>query len=385
MPIEVTVGPPVLTINQGSTFMVTDRAGEIHPYAELGVFAQDTRFVSYYRCTIERQPWTLLTSTTPSYYCARLVYINPALPAPDNPLPHGQLSYPGVRGDLPAGSVGLILTRTVGDDVTEQFVLTNYGTAPARFHFELALRSDFLDLFDVKAHRYVVRGDIQTTWQANGSAWDLLTAYVNGDFQRRFIYRVRESGSPPHYANGRIVWVVELPPGGSWQAVGQMLLDSGLSGVGNAGGSVAQHATRRAAWQQQTTSLASSNVTVAAAFRQSIDDMAALRLHEEDMAEGQWVPAAGVPWFVALFGRDSLVVSYQTMVASADFARGALQKLAQYQAVARDDWRDAQPGKILHELRRGELAHFHLVPHTPYYGTWDATPLYLVVLHEAWK
>jgi glycogen debranching enzyme len=97
------------------------------------------------------------------------------------------------------------------------------------------------------------------------------------------------------------------------------------------------------------------------------------------------VPAAGVPWFVTLFGRDSLVVSYQTMVGDADFARGALTKLAEYQATERDDWRDMQPGKILHELRHGELAHFNLIPQTPYYGTWDATPLYLIVLHEAWK
>jgi glycogen debranching enzyme len=384
VPIEVTVGPPVLTINQGSTFMVTDRAGEIHPYAELGVFAHDTRFVSEYRCTIERQPWTLLTSSTPSYYCARLVYVNPALPALDNPLPHGQIRYPGVRGDLPAGSIGLVLTRRVGDGIAEQFALTNYGPAPARFHLELALRADFIDLFDVKSHRYLVRGDIQTTWQANGSAWELITAYADGDFRRRLIYRVQESDSLPQYANGRIVWVVEIPPGGRWHAVGLMLLDVGTKVIGDVG-SVAWHATRRAAWQQQTTALASSNVAVAAAFRQSIEDMAALRLHEEDMAEGQWVPAAGVPWFVALFGRDSLVVSYQTMVAAADFARGALQKLAQYQATERDDWRDAQPGKILHELRRGELAYFHLIPHTPYYGTWDATPLYLIVLHEAWK
>ena len=72
MPFEISVGPPILTINHGSTFMVTDRAGVIHPDAEQGVFANDTRFVSFYQCTIERQPWTLLTSTTPTYYQARL-------------------------------------------------------------------------------------------------------------------------------------------------------------------------------------------------------------------------------------------------------------------------------------------------------------------------
>jgi len=86
-----------------------------------------------------------------------------------------------------------------------------------------------------------------------------------------------------------------------------------------------------------------------------------------------------------LFGRDSLIVSYQSMGTNAPFARGALRELASYQAKERDDWRDAQPGKILHELRRGELAHFRILPYTPYYGTADATSLYLIVLHEYFR
>jgi len=91
-----------------------------------------------------------------------------------------------------------------------------------------------------------------------------------------------------------------------------------------------------------------------------------------------------VPWFVALFGRDTLVASLQTAIAYPSFARGALSALAHYQAKERDDERDAEPGKIMHELRLGELAHFKLIPHTPYYGTADATPLYLILLHHAW-
>jgi glycogen debranching enzyme len=98
-----------------------------------------------------------------------------------------------------------------------------------------------------------------------------------------------------------------------------------------------------------------------------------------------FVPAAGLPWFVALFGRDSLIVSLQTMIVYPEFAAGTLKVLAQYQATERDDYRDAEPGKILHELRYGELAHFKLIPHTPYYGTADATPLYLIALHAGWK
>jgi glycogen debranching enzyme len=120
-------------------------------------------------------------------------------------------------------------------------------------------------------------------------------------------------------------------------------------------------------------------------YRQAVEDMGALRIYDLDVSDEAWVPAAGVPWFVTLFGRDSLIVALQTMSISTGFAYGALKRLADYQATERDDWRDAQPGKILHELRFGELAHFHQIPHTPYYGTADATILYLIVLSEAYR
>ena len=97
-----------------------------------------------------------------------------------------------------------------------------------------------------------------------------------------------------------------------------------------------------------------------------------------------FVPAAGLPWFVALFGRDSLIVSLQKIMIYPEFARGALEVWVSCRPRS-DDYRDAEPGKIPHELRYGELAHFKLIPHTPYYGTADATPLYLMALHAAWR
>jgi glycogen debranching enzyme len=112
--------------------------------------------------------------------------------------------------------------------------------------------------------------------------------------------------------------------------------------------------------------------------------MSALRLPLEGTDHIKFVPAAGLPWFVALFGRDSLIISLQNAIVHPEFARAALTVLAEWQATERDDYRDAEPGKIHHELRRGELAHFKLIPHTPYYGTADATPLYLITLHSAW-
>ena len=94
-----------------------------------------------------------------------------------------------------------------------------------------------------------------------------------------------------------------------------------------------------------------------------------MRLYEYDLAPDIWIPAAGVPKFVTVFGRDSLIASLQNMITHAGFAVGTLKKLGQLQAIELDDWHDAQPGKILHEIRTGELARIGQIPHSPYYGT----------------
>ena len=120
-------------------------------------------------------------------------------------------------------------------------------------------------------------------------------------------------------------------------------------------------------------------------FRQALEDMAALRLPIRETNYTIFIPAAGLPWFVAPFGRDILLVSLQNILIYPKFARGALEILGELQAKEDDPYRDAEPGKILHELRYGELAHFKLIPHTPYYGTADATPLYLITLHAGWR
>src|SRR5712675_253972 len=145
------------------------------------------------------------------------------------------------------------------------------------------------------------------------------------------------------------------------------------------------HADKMDAWQRTVLKIRTSNEEFYRCYNQGVQDMAALRLPLKGMDHMVFVPAAGLPLFVALFGRDTLIVSLQTTIVYPEFAAGTLEVLARYQATERDDYRDAEPGKILHELRYGELAHFKLIPHTPYYGTADATPLYLITLHAAWR
>jgi glycogen debranching enzyme len=374
MPVEISVGPPSLVINQGSTFMVTDLNGEIEAESEQGVFAADTRFVSRYALFANGQPWTRLTSAATAYHAARIYLTNPALATED--------------GGVPAGRLGLVVGRTVGEGILEDLDITNYTQAPVRFNLEIALGSDFADLFEVKSHAFVRRGRIETEWDRRRG--ELAVSYAHRDFRRRFIYRLLNSDSRPHYANGRITFEIELGPGAAWHSCCSYTLVQGghvrapVYGCSRDGGDTQLDRLQRE-WRAGATALASANEDVYRLYRQSVEDMGALRLYDLDFSPDVWLPAAGVPWFVTIFGRDSLIVSLQNMLVNPGFARGALLKLAQFQATEVDDWRDAEPGKILHELRFGELAHFGKIPHTPYYGTADATILYLIVLHEAWK
>jgi glycogen debranching enzyme len=145
-----------------------------------------------------------------------------------------------------------------------------------------------------------------------------------------------------------------------------------------------RHAERLKDWLRSVLKIRCTNEEFYRLYRQALEDMAALRLPIAGTDHKVFLPAAGLPWFVAPFGRDSLIVSLQNILIYPDFARGSLDILGSLQAKVEDDYRDAEPGKIPHEIRYGELAHFKLIPHTPYFGTADATPLYLITLHAAW-
>src|SRR5262249_40304477 len=211
MPVEVSVGPPVLTINQSGTFMVTDLDGQIAAESEQGVFAGDTRFLSYYAISANGEPWVRLTSSATDYYAARIVLTNVAIATE--------------AGEVPAGALALVISRTVGEGIHEDLDVTNYGLAPVRFNLEVALRSDFADLFEVKAHRFVRRGHTLTSWVEERS--ELRTTYTNRDFHRAFSYHLCNSHSRPYFANGHVTWEVALAPGTSWHSCGHYLLTEG--------------------------------------------------------------------------------------------------------------------------------------------------------------
>ncbi len=390
MPIEIKVGPPDITISQGRTFMVTDQRGFINTDSDEGVYDADTRFISFYSIFINRVPWLVINSSQLAFYASRFHLTN------------AEINTEG--GVIKADALGLTINRAVSEGIHEDFEIVNYSSEKVTFVLELAIRSDFADIFEVKTNNIVQRGKQETQW--DGKKCILSTTYDNEDFHRAALYQVTSSNSPVGYANGRLFFQIELKPQQRWHASNDLILDHGQQSknAGTSSKSGQQKATsssgatpspgqdpredfdkRQARWQSLCTNITTPNNDLYRTYRQAVDDMGALRIYDMDVSEDSWVPAAGVPWFVTLFGRDSLTVSFQNMAVSPDFARGALHWLAKYQATKRDDWREAQPGKIMHELRTGELAHFNIVPFTPFYASADATILYLIVLSELYR
>lgn len=375
MAIEVRVGPPLVTINHGSTFILSEQDGSITPHTDQGIYSRDTRYVSGYRFYADGKRWALQNSGAVAYFAFRAYLINPKIVTE--------------LGEIPAGTVELLFNRWVREGIHEDFDLHNYGQKRVRFNLEIAIRADFADIFEVKAGRIIRKGNVRTT--SGQETFELVTTYQHLNFNRSWRYQVDCSASPPVYANGRINFLIDLDAGESWHTCCQhefiepeRTLRSPVP-CGHDTEQSSENAAELNEWKNLATSITTANEDVYRLFKQSVEDMAALRLPYQGGGENQYVPVAGVPWFVTVFGRDSLIVSLQNMIVYPALARGALSVLGELQATVMDNYRDAQPGKILHEIRYGELAELKQIPHTPYYGTADATALYLITLHEAWK
>ncbi len=371
MAFKVQVGPPQIAIHQGMTVLVTEQDGQLHAHTDKGLYFQDTRLISAWSVYANGVRWELLNGGAVSYDTARVYLINRAFLTEDGPVDPRTLA--------------LSLARRIDGGMHEELDITNYSRKPVRFNLEIAIRSDFADVFDVKSNRMVRRGRIATEWSETAQA--LVTTYRNQDFLRAVTVRVEQAHSRAAYANGRLSFELALEPGESWHTC--LLYDLADASTRHAAPAdcvaLRNWVDRGEEWRRTVLKIRTSNEEIYRLFHQSVADMAALRLPIEGTEERVFVPAAGLPWFMAPFGRDSLIVSLQNILVYPDFARGALRVLGRWQARERDDHRDAEPGKIMHEMRYGELAHFRLIPHWPYYGTADATPLYLITLHAAWR
>ena len=375
MSFKVQVGPAQIAIHQGQTVLLTETDGRVSWPSKCGLYFRDTRVISAWAIYANGELWDLLNGGAVAPHAARIFLSNRAFETEDGP--------------VPSHTLGLVIGRHVDGGLHEDIEITNNSQKLVRFNLEVAMRADFADIFEVKGDSIVRRGHIITSWSAKRQT--LRMTYSNKDFCREVVVRTSEGdGRPTVYANGRLSFDITLKPGQAWH---RCLVYDLVDGSKRFRASkecihssvTSDHSRNIDEWQRTVLKIETSNEEFYRCYNQGVQDMAALRLPLQGMDHMVFVPAAGLPWFVALFGRDTLIVSLQTMIVYPEFAAGTLEVLAQYQATERDDYRDAEPGKILHELRYGELAHFKLIPHTPYYGTADATPLYLIALHAAWK
>ncbi len=366
MTLPIQVGPSTITMNRDDRFVVCQPDGRIERLAEEGFFARDTRFVSGYEVFLNGQRPALLNASPVQFYSSRFEYTNPEL-----------LDRDGV---VPRNSLGLRIDRTVSGGVHEDYDLVNYGRRPVRLTIEIEIESDFADIFDVKAGRLVRRGEINARWFRSNR--ELRTTYVHREFVRELVIQADRSDSKPQFANGRFVFIAEVPPKGVWHTCLRWLpLTSSKRRPSTlACNAVAGPLPDEGQTHLRRVRIETPNHTVRRAWDQAQLDMASLQLEDPTFAKGVFIPAAGVPWFVTLFGRDSLVVSMQGISGYPEFAAGALRRLSELQATADDPERDMEPGKIPHEIRHGELAQLRILPFQPYYGTHDATSLFVIVI-----
>jgi glycogen debranching enzyme len=391
--MDIQVGPATITIHSDDEVLVCEADAKMSSTQEQGFFARDTRFVSGYRLKLGRIAPLLLNSSVVEPFSARFEFTNPKLLTATN-------------ASLASQSMHLRLDRSLGQGLHEDYQLTNYSGQPVDIDLEVSLECDFADIFDVKAHTLVRRGALQSSWDPKRGR--LITSYVNGTFTRAFELQVSKEQSHTEFANGGLMWRVHLDPGQTWHTCLLWGLDLGEGSFRRPGklchalrGHDTQGRRAQRQWVANAARFEASDPEITATASQAIADLSSLRIHMHDEAASawnahgdtplktkpgvDWVPAAGVPWFVSLFGRDSLIVSLQTLALSPRFALGALRALSALQADAYDDNRDMQPGKIEHEVRHGELATLKLIPHTPYYGTHDATTLLVWLAAEAWR
>jgi glycogen debranching enzyme len=374
MPFKVQVGPHQVSIHHGQTVLVTEPDAQINSPSERGLYFFDTRVISSWRIYANGEHWDLLNGGAITPYASRTYLTNPKIPT--------------ANGIIPQRTLGLLVGRMINEGMHEDIDLTNNSMQRVNFQLEIAVRCDFADIFEVKSNDIVRRGQITTTWSQ--ATQELRTSYRNADFLRGVT--IAPAGGKPEavYANGRLSFEIDLEPGAAWHCCLLYTLQEGERAFSPLDACVhdhnkTHHAETLADWLNSVLKIRTSNEEFYRLYRQALEDMAALRLPFAGTDHKVFLPAAGLPWFVAPFGRDSLIVSLQNILIYPDFARGSLDILGSLQAKVEDDYRDAEPGKILHEMRYGELAHFKLIPHTPYYGTADATPLYLILLHAAWR
>jgi glycogen debranching enzyme len=357
-------------IKDDRTFLVTDRFGNVPEgnTAALGLYHRDTRFLSGLDLVVDGLEPILLHSSTERNY-SQIVEVT---------YPFEAIDTEGVHRKE---NVSIQRFRVLSDgSLHERIRVRNFGTKPRRITMTVDFDADFRDLFEIRGLVRDRRGQQQAP-RVDRSTVVLSYRGLDGEVRTTTI---RFSPAPERLDESRAEFVVACRPGEDQEMVVEIVPEVGGAAppratVQQAEDRLAREYTR---WRKHCTRFRTSNLPLSGFLDRAILDLRMLRSHDDDGAE---YLDAGVPWYSTLFGRDSLIAAYEALGVNPDLAWEALRVLAAYQGKESDDWREEEPGRILHEFRSGELARAGEIPHTPYYGSVDATPLWLVVLEGAYR
>ncbi len=361
-----------LTVLDGSTFCICDQLGDLVEGAA-GLFADDTRHLSRLHLTLDGLRPLLLTCRNVEYFAAAFYLRN----SPSDTLPQNALL--------------ISRERFVGGGMQDHLAVRNQHLEPVSFELAVDLQADFADIITVKEHELAGGADEGLrplpppgACRVDDDCRELL--FSDGEGGGRARTQIGLSCAAEVDGN-RLSWRVELAPREIWK----LRLDVAALSPGvrpRPRRQLERHfdeERRRLresleGWEDGLPQLHASWGTIQRAYERSVDDFAALRLGGVGAAGS--LAAAGVPWFMTIFGRDTIIASLQTLVLGPELALNALEALTELQAADEDPSIDAEPGKIIHELRRGKAAQTWFAR---YYGSVDATPLYLVLLSEVWR
>jgi glycogen debranching enzyme len=340
---------------------VSSSTGDVLPGRAQGLFVADTRILSVWLLRVDGAPVEPLSTIEDDSY--RATFVARAAPRP------------GV-----ADSTLLVQrTRYVGEGMREDLVLRNFGAEAVGVLVTITVDTDFADLFEVKEGRTAGRAGVTAEIGP-----DTLT-YRRGIQGTAHSMQVSATGEPV-LSPGTVAYRAVVPGRGEWSAC--LSVQSAVTGRGpeprhRCGEPVDETvpARRLSAWRLSNPSISTPDAGLVTTLRTSSRDLGALQIHDDEHPERR-VVAAGAPWFMALFGRDSLLTSWMALPLDQQLALGTLQTLARLQGEEENPLTEEQPGRILHEVRLGRQAALALGGGRAYYGSADATPLFVALLGE---
>lgn len=359
VPSSATVG--AVTLVEGQSFCVSGRAGDITADFPHGLFLLDTRILSSWSLQLNGHRVEPLGVDVHEPFGA--TFLGRSAPA---------------EGHADADVV-VLRHRHVGQGMRERIVVRNHGLRAAPMALHLSVDADFADLFAVKEGRARALGQIRSLDDGGSLHFEQRSEAGSKD--------VRITASPAGTTgSGSIAWEQTLEPGASFEVCIQVAASiRGIAVEPRFLCGQQDHESlprqRMTTWHATLPTVETASAPLAQTLARSAEDLGALRIFDAEHPELP-ILAAGAPWFMTVFGRDSLLTAWMTLIADPSLAHGVLETLARFQGRDVDPRTEEEPGKILHEMRFGSTTNLALGGGERYYGSVDATPLFVMLLGE---